>query len=107
MTDILTKEERETVERLRQYIEMPLRSKKSGRLAKSYCDNLLNHTRSLFDILDNLSKRGVKKYSEEELRTAFRAMIQRNVIMLTAEQTTMVEAGWLDCARFLGALEEK
>ena len=106
MTDLLTKEERETVERIdSNHRDFQYR----WDIACMEEDEPQEHRdrAALLAIIDNLSKRWVKKYSEEELRTAFRAMIQRNVIMLTAEQTTLVEAGWLECARFLGALEEK
>ena len=121
MTDILTKEERETVERLRQYVEMPLRGKKSGRLAKSYCDNLLTHTRSLLDILDNLTKcnppksaelgvmmLGVKKYSEDAVETLARKyyMIPSAVNEYTETDALKIGA-WHDCVSALCALEEK
>ena len=59
MTDLLTKEEREAVEGVRH------------RWQHERSDSV--DTGELLAIIDNLSKRGVKKYSEDELRAAFEA----------------------------------
>lgn len=56
MTDLLTKEERETVERAR----LKIREDEAF-------DNPHTLESELLAIIDNLSKRGAKKYSEEEL----------------------------------------
>ena len=56
MTDLLTKEEREAVEGVRH------------RWQHERSDSV--DTGELLAIIDNLSKRGVKKYSEDELRAA-------------------------------------
>lgn len=58
MTDILTKDERETVERAK------------ALLADKWSYGIgewVGVSEILLDIIDNLSKRGVKKYDEDEL----------------------------------------
>jgi hypothetical protein len=96
MKDILTKEQRETVER-----------------AKALLADKWNYgvgewvgvAEILMGIIDNLSKRGVKKYSEEELRAEFSKSFSWHVD--PDELYKEKESAWLECARFLGSLEEK
>jgi hypothetical protein len=91
MKDILTKEQRETVER-----------------AKALLADKWNYgvgewvgvSEILLDIIGNLSKRGVKNYSEEELLAAYYAQYPTMTVQGCASE-------WVKCARFLGALEEK
>lgn len=62
MTGPLTKEERETVEKHRESHNVRFRFFNGhATVADVICADL-------FAIIDNLSKRGVKKYSEEELQ---------------------------------------
>lgn len=55
--------------------------------------------------IERLSKRGVKKYSEEELRAEFSKSFSWHVD--PDELYKEKESAWLECARFLGALQEK
>jgi hypothetical protein len=91
MTDLLTKEEREEVEGVRY------------RWQHERSDSV--DTGKLLAIIDNLSKRGVKKYSEEELRAEFSKSFSWHVD--PDELYKEKESAWLECARFLGSLEEK
>lgn len=106
MNDILTKDERETVEKHRESHDIRFRNFKShATVADAMCADLLA-------IIDNLSKRGVKKYSEEELRASFEKLHPMNLEIKANgiyrnHNTKRVWAGWKYCARFLGALEEK
>lgn len=100
MTDLLTKEERETVERIRKTrtaVDREFDEEEQLEEAKDY-DRLIA-------IIDNLSKRGVKKYSEEEV---IEAVIKKVWISLDGYNTAFkdgVEYGIKECARFLGALD--
>lgn len=96
MSDLLTKEERETVERARRML--------SGftvgwEPAKDIAD--------LLAIIDNLSKRGVKKYSKDEVETLARKyyMIPPAVNEYTETEALKIGA-WHDCVSALGALEK-
>ena len=91
MTDLLTQEEREMVERVRQRIREDE--------AWGGCDTDAAH---VLAIIDNLLKRGVKKYSEEELRAGFEEF---NGWRWDEDEENYEQ--WIVCARFLGALEEK
>lgn len=63
MNDILTKEERETVERIRK------RRTSKGADFENYEDvESTEDFERVFSLLDNLSKRGVKKYAIESLK---------------------------------------
>lgn len=93
MKDILTPEQRETVERIRHEEKSRIGC---GSDSSENCSELLS-------IIDSLQP---KQYTEEELRAALHGIIQRNLILTTIDQTKLIEAGWLECARFLGALKE-
>lgn len=99
MNDILTKEERETVERAK------------ALLAEKWSYGVgewVGVAEILMDIIDNLSKRGVKKYSEEEVETL---ALKYYMIPPAVNEYTETEAlkigAWHDCVSTLGALEEK
>jgi hypothetical protein len=93
MTDLLTKEERETVER----VKALLADKWSYGVGE-----WVGVAEILMGIIDNLSKRGVKNYSEEDLRAGFEEF---NGWRWNEDEENYEQ--WIACARFLGALEEK
>ena len=96
MTDLLTKEEHEAVEGVRH------------RWQHERSDSV--DTGELLAIIDNLSKRGVKKYSEDELRAAFEAQPVETVFPERNQEHIIGKVAlhaWIECARFLGALQEK
>lgn len=105
MTDLLTKEERETVERIR------ARRTANGDQFEEYED--IEGTKDferLFAIIDNLSKRGVKKYSEEELQELCHKRLDERTFgndHLKWRSFEIYLDGWVEFARFLGVLEEK
>lgn len=109
MTDILTKEERKTVEEARAV----LNTIDLCETAESVYDraaDLSAHVDNLLAIIDNLSKRGVKKCSEEELRSEFEngdVDVRRDGWSYVDIGMTNSWYGFYRCARFLGALEEK
>lgn len=88
MTYPLTKEEHKIVDRVRHRIREDE--------VWGGCDT---DASELLAIIDNLSKRVVKKYSGRELMAE--AKRQRKTIYDNPQY-----AGWIKCARFLGALEE-
>lgn len=90
MTDLLTKEERKIVDRVRHRIREDE--------AWGDCDT---DASELLAIIDNLSKRGVKKYSEDELLGWFKSWKTSAPI----GQATSRESIVLAVARFLGALD--
>jgi len=60
--------------------------------------------------IERLSKRGVKKYSEDELRAAFEAQPVETVFPERNQEHIIGKVAlhaWIECARFLGALQEK
>ena len=60
--------------------------------------------------IERLSKRGVKKYSEDELRAAFEAQPVETVFPERNQEHIIGKVAlhaWIECARFLGALEER
>lgn len=104
MTDPLTKEERKIVDRVRHRIREDE--------AWGDCDT---DASELLAIIDNLSKRGVKKYSEDELRAGFEAScisdkafsIKADIGNYALPHIQNRWLGFLGGARFLGTLEEK
>jgi len=107
---LLTKEQQDKVERLRGYIEMPVRGKKSGRLAQSYSRNLLVHARSLLSIIDDLQARAPKQYTEQELREWFenRPLVQDEIDALLHEVVPGENEAWYSVLKFaahVGALK--
>lgn len=101
MTDLLTMDERQTVERAK------------ALLADKWSYGVgewVGVAEILMDIIDNLSKRGVKKYSEDELRAAFEAQPVETVFPERNQEHIIGKVAlhaWIECARFLGALQEK
>ncbi len=96
MTGLLTKEERETVERAQAWVD---ECKDNIFVHGQYYDDF----QKLLAIIDNLSKRGMKKYSEEDI---IESVINSQGITPECCDSS-VHAGIIICARFLGALEEK
>ena len=96
MTDLLTKEEREMVESVRHQCILDALNPNRG----TSWTGAQKHRTALLTIIDNLSKRGVKKYSEKEILMAW-----RDAKDVSADAYTLDGAVWF--ARFLGVLEEK
>lgn len=96
MTDLLTKEERQTVERAR----LKIREDEAF-------DNLHTLESELLAIIDNLSKRGVKKYSKTEILQEWSVRSRPEGGFSTVWETNASRDAFLACARFLGALEEE
>ena len=100
MTDLLTKEERETVERAKKNNISAMLNPRRGYLPQAEQDRI-----ALLAIIDNLSKRGVKKYSEDELRAAFEAQPVETVFPERNQEHIIGKVAlhaWIECARFLG-----
>ena len=102
MTDLLTKEERAVLDSVRGANKLRIELSNCGPATED-CDKLIA-------IFDNLSKRGVKKYSEDELRAAFEAQPVETVFPERNQEHIIGKVAlhaWIECARFLGALQEK
>ena len=98
MTDLLTKEERETVERAK-----ALLADKWGYDIGEW----VGVTGILLDTIDNLSKRGAKKYSKTEILQEWSIRSRPEGGYTTTAESVASRDAFLACARFLGALEEK
>ena len=100
MTDLLTKEERETVGMVRSkykksHRECPTCGDYQAELRDDWIDDLLA-------IIDNLSKRGVKKYSREHAKKWYRDYYETTPTSQFHAQDCMIAA-----LRHFGVLEEK
>lgn len=82
---------------------------KLKRAEKSLIDSQAQKIAEQEKEIERLSKRGVKKYSQEELRAAFEAQPVETVFPARNQEHIIGKVAlhaWIECARFLGALEE-
>jgi hypothetical protein len=95
MKDILTKEQREAVEEIRQ--DLHRRRMFQDRIAEKAILNLLR-------ILDSLKPPEPKQYTTEELLVVFDEWEKKTGWFMSQSGDEL--RGWIQCARFLGALKE-
>lgn len=102
--NLLTPEEREAVERLREKVVSPMGY---NPLTQSASREAINQerarSRQLLAIIDNLSQRAPKQYTEQELRDHCKA---QNRWMLDGPSCySDIENTWIEAARKFGALK--